>query len=90
MSTRRKFYKNSDKFQIQHSCVLKCKTHITGQITGIRSHTKSVKVFSEMILKITLQRKSYVVRKSEPVQSVTCQKEENYECDELLLWVVES
>jgi len=64
MPTRIMFNKNSDKFQIQHSCVWKCKTHITDQVTGIRPHTQSVKVFSEMINKITLQRKSYIVRKS--------------------------
>jgi len=64
MPTRIKFNKNSDKLQTQHSCVWKCKTRITDQVTGIRPHTQSVKVFSEMIIKIPLQRKSYVVRKS--------------------------
>jgi len=75
MPTRIKFNKNSDKFQIQHSCVWKRKTHITDQVTAIRPYTQSVKVFSEMVIKITLLKKSYVVRKSSPVQSAKCQEE---------------
>ena len=42
MPTEIKFNKNSDKFQLQHSCVWGCKTHITDKVTGISPHTQSV------------------------------------------------